>query len=128
MFKQGVRDGIGRFDFKESISETDSTATGQTTGTYQGDWKAGQYHGHGCIVWRRKSLSYTGNWFHGKKHGSGTMKRFYSDGTEGEILQEGTWEMDVFEEDSLHHTTSKITSTLAAVDVSKKDGDSFENK
>lgn len=54
---------------------------------YSGDWKAGQKHGKGWLLYRPNNW-YDGEWFEGKRQGYGI--RHYDSGT----VYEGMWEND----------------------------------
>jgi hypothetical protein len=90
MFQKGQRCGHGRLDFIEDKIG----GNGKTMGYYEGEWKAGNYHGNGCIVWGSTGCSYEGEWLNGSMHGHGVMK----DDRTGTILQEGQWVLGKFQE------------------------------
>lgn len=90
MSEKGVRSGIGRFDFIEDKIE----GNGKTMGYYEGEWKAGSYHGEGRIVWGSTGCSYQGDWSNGVMHGYGVKQ----DDRTGQIIQKGNWVHGEFQE------------------------------
>ena len=71
MFFRGQRSGYGRFVF--------------SGGQYEGEWKAGKYHGRGRLVWG-PGTEYEGEFSQGTFHGPGTLRDFT-----GNILEQGRW-------------------------------------
>ncbi|KAL7576422.1 hypothetical protein ACA910_018226 [Epithemia clementina (nom. ined.)] len=71
MFFKGQRSGYGKFIF--------------SGGHYEGEWKAGKYHGRGRLVWG-PGTEYEGEFSQGTFHGSGTLRDFT-----GNILEQGRW-------------------------------------
>lgn len=40
-------------------------------GTYEGNWKQGQYHGKGKYQWIKYDRYFQGDYYNGKRHGRG---------------------------------------------------------
>lgn len=55
-------------------------------GHYEGEWKAGCYHGKGRITWGSTGSSYDGDWAYGKMQGRGVMRD-----AKDTVVSDGVW-------------------------------------
>ncbi|KAL3938987.1 MAG: hypothetical protein SGBAC_006200 [Bacillariaceae sp.] len=60
--------------------------------TYTGDWKAGQYHGYGCLEQSSTNRTYKGYFHRGQKHGRGIETDTTTDTCT--VIYDGQWRND----------------------------------
>ena len=74
--------------------------------TYSGELKNGKPDGKGVMKYHNGAQQYDGEWKNGKRHGIGVLK------DEKEIIHDGEWKNDIYDESSHYNIYNKATQVM----------------